>query len=125
MSTNRFEWDKSKQLSVVQILLATFLPSGFAYIGFRVVLPKLVKNGTPILVGWPAIASIMLFIFVLLAIYLMRSEANQLGISLWERMCFKRLSWKEWAIAIGLLVLAFVLAMGVQGIVPAFMDALG
>jgi hypothetical protein len=67
----------------------------------------------------------MLFVFVLLAIFLLRSEAKQLRISLWERMCFKRLSGKEWGIAIGLLVLAFVLAMGVQGIVPAFIDALG
>jgi membrane protease YdiL (CAAX protease family) len=125
MSATSFEWKNTKQLSVVQFLLATFLPSGIAYVGFRVVLPILVKNGTPILVGWPAIASIMLFVFVLLAIFLLRSEAKQLRISLWERMCFKRLSGKEWGIAIGLLVLAFVLAMGVQGIVPAFIDALG
>jgi membrane protease YdiL (CAAX protease family) len=102
MTHNNFEWKNSKQLSVIQFLLATFLPSGFAYIGFRVVLPNMVKNGTPILV-----------------------EANQLGISLRERMCFKRLSGKEWGIAIGLLALAFVLAMGVQGVVPVFMDALG
>lgn len=125
MIHNKFEWGKSKQLSVVQFLLATFLPSGFAYIGFRVVLPKLVENGTPVLVGWPVIASIMLLVIVLLAIYLMRSEAQQLGISLWERMCFIRLSWKKWGIAIGLLVLAFVLAMAIQGVVPVFMDALG
>jgi membrane protease YdiL (CAAX protease family) len=125
MTHNNFEWKNSKQLSVIQFLLATFLPSGFAYIGFRVVLPNMVKNGTPILVGWPAIASIMLFLFVLLAFFLLRSEANQLGISLRERMCFKRLSGKEWGIAIGLLALAFVLAMGVQGVVPIFMDALG
>jgi membrane protease YdiL (CAAX protease family) len=118
-------WEKSKQLSVVQFLLATFLPSGFAYVGFRVVLPNLVKNGTPVLVGWPAIASIMLFLFVLLAFFLLRSEAKQLGISIRERMCFKKLSGKEWGIAIGLLVLAFVLAMSVQGVVPVFMDALG
>ncbi len=125
MLHNKLEWGKSKQLSVVQFLLATFLPSGFAYVGFRVVLPKLVENGTPILVGWFAVASIILLIFVLLAIYMIRSEAKQLGITLWERMCFKRLSWKEWGIAIGLLVIAFVLAMGIQGVVPVFMDALG
>jgi len=125
MKYNSFEWKNSKQLSVVQFLLATFLPSGFAYIGFRVVLPNLVKNGTPILVGWPAIASLMLFVFVLVAFYLLRSEAKQLGISFRERMCFKRLSGKEWGLAIGLLVLAFILAMGIQGVVPVFMDALG
>jgi len=125
MLHNKFEWGKSKQLSVIQFLLATFLPSGIAYVGFRVVLPRLVKSGTPTLIGWPAIASLMLFVFVLLAIYLLRSEAKQLGISLKERMCFKRLSLKDWGIAIGLLVIAFILAMGVQGVVPAFMDAVG
>ena len=125
MTHNNFEWKKSKQLSVVQFLLATFLPSGFAYVGFRVVLPKLVNSGTPSLIGWPAIAILMLLVFVLLAIYLMRSEAKELGISLWERMCFKRLTGKEWGIAIGLLVLTFVLVMGVQGVVPSFMDAFG
>ena len=121
----QFKWEKSKQLSVIQLLLATFLPSGFAYVGFRVVLPALVKNGTPVLVGWPAVASIMLFVFVLLAFLLMRTEAQQLGLSLGKRMCFKRLSWKEWGIAIGILVVAFFLAMGAQGIVPSYMDALG
>jgi len=105
MTHNNFEWKNSKQLSIIQFLLATCLPSGIAYVGFRVVLPNLVKSGTPILVGWPAIASIMLFVFVLLAIFLLRSEAKQLGISLWERMCFKRLSGKEWGIAIGLFVI--------------------
>ena len=125
MTDNKFEWKKSKQLSVIQFLLATFLPSGFAYIGFRVVLPRLVNSGTPILIGWPVIASLMLFVFVLLAIFLLRSEAKQMGISLWERMCFKRLSKKEWGISIGLLVLAFVIVIGVQGIVPSFMDAVG
>lgn len=125
MTSNKFEWEKSKQLSVAQFLLATFLPSGFAYVGFRIVLPKLVENGTPSLIGWPVIASLMLFMFVLVTIFLLRSEAKQLGISLWERMCFKRLSGKEWIISIGLLVLVFVITMGVQGIVPSFMDAFG
>jgi len=125
MTNNIFEWKESKQLSVVQLLLATFIPSGFAYVGFRVVLPKLVNNGTPSLIGWTAIASIMLLVFVLVAIFLLRSEAKQLGISIKERMCFKPLSRKEWGISIGLLVLAFVLVIGVQGIVPSFMDTLG
>jgi membrane protease YdiL (CAAX protease family) len=62
---------------------------------------------------------------VLVAIYLLRSEAQQLGISIWERMCFIRLSWKKWGIAIGLLALSFVLAMVIQGVVPAFMDTFG
>ena len=125
MSANAFDWGKSKQLSVVQLLLATFLPSAFAYIGFRIVLPALVKNGTPILIGWPSIASVMLFIFVLLAVYLLRVEAKQLGISLWARMCLKRLTPKEWGIYIALLILAIVLAMGFSRITIAFMDALG
>jgi len=125
MTHNKFEWEKSKQLSVVQFLLATFIPSAFAYVGFRVVLPNLVKNGAPVLVAWPAVASIMLFMFVLVAVFLLRSEAKQLGISLWERMCLKKISWKEWGISIGLLVLAFVLIMCIQAVIPAFMDALG
>lgn len=125
MSANAFDWEESKQLSVVQLLLATFLPSAFAYIGFRIVLPALVKNGTPVLIGWPSIASVMLLILVLLAIFLIRSEAKQLGISIWARMCFKRLSLKEWGLYIVLLILATVLVMGSSGITRAFMDALG
>lgn len=125
MTDNAFDWGKSKQLSVLQFLLATFLPSGFAYVGFRVVLPALVKNGTPVLIGWPSIASVMLFIFVLLATFLLRAEAKQLGISLWARMCFKRLSLKEWGIYIGILLLSFVIVMGAQGLVPSFADAVG
>ena len=125
MSANAFDWEKSKQLSVVQLLLATFIPSAVGFAGFRIVLPALVRNGTPVLIGYSWVGVIALFLFVLLAIYLLRAEAKQLGISLWARMCLKRLSLKEWGLYIALVILAGALAMGSSGITRAFMDALG
>jgi membrane protease YdiL (CAAX protease family) len=125
MTTNAFDWEKSGQLSVIQLLLATFIPSAIAFTGFRVVLPALVKNGTPVLIGWPSVASVMLFGFVLVAIFLLRAEAKQLGISLWARMCFKKLSLKEWGLYIVLVLLALAVSMGAQGLVPPFMDTVG
>jgi hypothetical protein len=96
MNKNLFDWGKARQLSVIQLLLATFLPSAVAFIGFHVVLPVLVKNGTPVLIAWPVIASVMLLAFVVTAILFLRREAKAMGISLWARMCLKKLSLKEW-----------------------------
>ena len=96
MNKNLFDWGKARQLSVIQLLLATFIPSAIAFIGFHVVLPALVRNDVPIIIAWPAIASVMLLGFVLAAIVLLSREAKTMGISLWARMCLKKLSVKQW-----------------------------
>lgn len=125
MNANTFDWGKTAQLSITQLLLATFIPSAIAFFGFRVILPELVRNGAPIVIAWPSIASVALLGFVLVAIFLLRSEAKQLGISIWARMCFRKLSLKEWAIYIGLLLLALIIIMGTQGFFIPFVDAVG
>jgi membrane protease YdiL (CAAX protease family) len=125
MNTDTFDWNKTSQLSIPQLLLAVFLPSGVAFVGFHFVLPSVVANGTPVLIAWPSIASVMLLGFVIVAIYLLNKEAKTLGISLWERMCMRKLSLKEWGIYIGLTLVGLVAAIASQGLVPPFMRAFG
>ena len=120
-----FEWQKTKQLSIVQLLLATFIPSGVAFIGFHFVLPMLVDNNLPVMVAWPSVASVMLLGFVVVALYLLQREAKEMGISLWQRLCWKSLSWKEWGIYIGIMLVAIVASQGVQGLIPAYMKLFG
>ena len=65
-----FEWNNCHQLSIFKIFLAFLLPSSFAFIGFRFVLPLLVNNGYPKVVMWGFVASIMLLIFVIIGVCL-------------------------------------------------------
>lgn len=125
MTSNNFDWDKTKQLSIIQLLLAFALPSAFAFVGFRLVLPMLVKSGTPVLIAWPSIASVMLSGFVIVAFILLRSEARQLNIPLTSRMCLKRLSFKQWLIYIVILFVGFAFAMIAVQLVEPFMKATG
>ncbi len=111
MSASTFEWKKAPQLSAVQFLLATFVPSGVAFIGFHVVVPTLARNGLPVLVAWSAVACVMLMAFSVVAIVLLRREAKQLGISLWSRMCLTNPRWRLWLIAGGIAVGSIVLSM--------------
>ena len=124
MNKNIFDWGKARQLSVIQVLLATFVPSALAFIGFHVVLPALVKNGTPVLIAWPAIASVMLLAFVAAAILFLRREAKIMGISLWARMCLKKLSLKEWIIYLAIAIVGLILVSGIQTIVPGILNAI-
>ena len=71
MTSNNFNWEKAKQLSVIQLLLVFALPSVFAFVGFRLVLPMLVKSGTPVLIAWPSVASVMLLGLVIVAFILL------------------------------------------------------
>ena len=118
-----FDWKKTSQLSVTQLLLAVFLPSGFAFVGFRVVLPALVANGLPVLIAWPSVASLMLLVFVILAVFLLNRDAKTLDISLWTRMCMKKLSLKDWGLYIAIVILGLVASIAAQKLVPPFMDA--
>lgn len=123
MNGNTFDWNKTSQLSVVQFLLAVFIPSGVAFIGFRVALPALVAKGYPVLIAWPSIASVMLLALVIIAILFLNKEAKSLGISLWSRMCMKKLSVKEWRLYIVLIVVGLIAALATQTLVPPFMNA--
>ncbi len=122
---NNFEWKKTKQFSVMQLLLAFALPSAFAFTGFRVVLPQLVESGVPVLIAWPSIASVMLAIFVILGILLNRGEAKKLNIPVSSRMCMKRLSVKQWFLYVGVLILGLILAMAAAKLIVPFMKITG
>ena len=124
MDTNTFDWNKSSQFSVIQFLLAVFIPSGIGFVGFRVVLPALVANGLPPIIAWPIIASVMLAGFVIVAVLLLNKEARILGISLGMRMCMKKLSIKEWGFYILLMVIALAASLASQSLVLPFMNAI-
>ena len=98
MSDDTFNWQNTKQLSILQIILAFLIPSAIAFTGFRYILPKLVEGGIPSIIAWPAIASIMLFGFVLVAVFFLNKEAKELNISFRERACLQPLSLKQWKV---------------------------
>ena len=111
MSDDTFIWQSSKQLSILQIILAFLIPSAVAFTGFRVVLPVLVEGGVPSIIAWPAVASIMLLGFVLIAIIFLNKEAKELNISFKERACLRSLSLKQWSVYVGILFLGMVVTI--------------
>lgn len=111
MSNDAFIWKNTKQFSFLQIILAFLIPSAIAFTGFRFILPKLVKDGIPSIIAWPAIASAMLFAFVVAAIFLLKKEAKELGISFKERACLKNLTLKQWGLYIGVLSLGMIVTL--------------
>lgn len=124
MEKTVFDWRKAPQMSIIQLLLATFIPSAIAFIGFHLILPVLVTNGWPVLIAWPLVASVMLSALVIAAIVLLYREAKSLKISFWARLCLKALSPKEWAISIAIMVVALFLSTITQTLVPPAMKAL-
>ena len=125
MKINIFDWNKLSQLSVIQFLLATFIPSAFAFTGFHFVAPKLVTNEIPALYAWLIVASTMLLILVILAIILLLREARKLGVSLSTRMCFRKLSIKEWLIYILLFIISAVICLGASKLVVPMINMIG
>lgn len=124
MNTNTFDWKKTSQMSIIQFLLAVFIPSGIAFLGFHVVLPALVTNGLPVLIAWPSVASVMLLALVTITVLFLNREAKTLGISIWARMCMKKLSVKEWGLYIGIVVVGLVVSLVAQKLVLPFMNAI-
>ena len=122
MKKSTFDWGMTTQLSILQMLIAFVIPSGIGYTGFRIILPALVNNGAPPLLAYLWVGIIALFIFVIAALFLLRREARMLGISLWMRMCMKRLSWRQWMLYIALGLGAFVLIFATQKITIAMIN---
>ena len=120
-----FEWKKTNQLSLIQILLAFFLPSSFAFFGFRVVLPWLVDNGYPKTLMWGVVASIMLFIFVILGVFLINSESKKLNISFFQRLCLKKIPARQWLICLGIMTLGIILSFIVTSFIEPFKSFTG
>jgi membrane protease YdiL (CAAX protease family) len=111
MSDDTFNWRNTKQLSILQIILAFLIPSTVAFTGFRVILPVLVEGGVPSIIAWPAVASIMLLGFVLVAIIFLNEEAKELNISFKERACLRSLSFKQWSVYVGIFFLGMVVTI--------------
>jgi len=124
MDSQQFNWQDTKQLSILQILLSFALPSAFAFCGFHLVLPRLVNNGMPVLMAWPIVASVMLAILVIIAVIFIRAEAKELGISVKTRMCLKNLSWKQWGIYALVMIAGLVIASLTTQLVQPFSNLL-
>ena len=120
MAEENFDWGRTSQLSIPQILLATFAPSAVAYLGFHGLLPRLVAGQIPILIAWPAVASAMLAGFVLIAFSLVRRDARQVGVTLRQRLCLRWPSRREWILSLGVFVVAIALAFGGGVLVPLY-----
>ena len=120
-----FDWNKTKQLKPLEILLAFIIPSTFAFFGFRIVLPWLVNSGYPKVLMWGIVASIMLLVFAIIGFYLIRKEAKKLNISLKERLLIKKVSKKQWLICLGIMIFGIVLAQIFSPFIPAFIELTG
>lgn len=125
MAEHSFEWERSSQLSIPQVLLAISGPSAIAFAGFHGVLPRLVASGMPVLVAWPLVASVMLGGFVVFAIILLRGDARRMGVSLYARFCLRRPTGREWLISLAVFVLAIALTAAGAAIVPPMLRAIG
>lgn len=120
-----FEWSNCKQLSIFKILLAFILPSSFAFIGFRFVLPLLVNNGYPKVLMWGIVASIMLLIFVIIGVCLNYFESKKLNISFFERLCIKKITLKQWLFYLGIMIMGLVLSLLAKPLIEPFMKITG
>ena len=125
MSEKSFEWSETKQLSVVKMLLATFLPSLFAFAGFHFVAPLFINMGMSKIHSWLYVAIIMLFIFVLVAVLLLAKEAKDLNITLFKRMCFKKVSLKLWIFAIAVMIISLLLVALLTPLIVPMIEFIG
>ena len=125
MAEKVFDWNRTTQLTIPQILLATFAPSAVAFLGFHWILPRLVAGQSPVLIAWPAVASAMLAGFVLVAFFLVRRDARQVGVMFRQRLCLRWPSGREWVLSLGVFVLAIILAFGGGAFVPPLLKTVG
>jgi len=122
---SNFDWSKLKQLNVFQVILAFLLPSGFAFFGFRLILPWTVDNGFPKVLMWGVIASIMLLIFVIIGFILIKKEAKANNISIADRLLIKRLGIKQWFICLGIMIIGIILSFAFSTLVEYFKELPG
>lgn len=119
---NDFKWNNTDQFSVLGFLLATFIPSGVGFLGFRFILPRVVSQGTPILLGYGVIGSIMLGVFVVVAVLLLRKESKQLGSSFLQRALLIGLKRKEVLITVLLILGIMILTVLSKPLSLVFMN---
>ncbi len=124
MNSQAFDWNTSRQLSLPMLLVAVFVPSAIGFAGFHGVLPKMVASGMPAIIAWPVVATVMLAGFSILAVYLLRREARELGISFSARACLTRVPLKRWLIYLALTVASLVVVAGVTPLLVEFLVAI-
>ena len=124
MNTNSFNWEKTSQLSFIQIIIAFIIPSMIGFLGFRIVLPYFVNNGKPPILAYIWVGIVILLIFNIGAVFLIHRDAKKLNVSLWERMCMKKLSLKKWIYFILFGIVTFILVFSSQKVTLVFIDRL-
>lgn len=117
---SNFDWKKLNQLNTLQVLLAFFLPSGFAFFGFRFVLPWTVEGGQPKVLMWGIIALVMLLIFVIVGFFLNKKEATANNILIAERLLLKKIGVKQWLVSLGIMIFGIVISFGMSPAVEIF-----
>ena len=117
---SNFDWSKLKQLNTIHTLLAFFIPSGFAFFGFRFVLPWTVEIGFPKILMWGIIASIMLLIFVMVGFLLNKKEAEAINVSIVKRLLLKKIGVKQWLICLGIMIIGIIISFGMSPAVEIF-----
>lgn len=120
-----FSWIKLRQLSIVQVLLAFLIPSSIAFAGFRFILPWTVAQGFPKVLMWGVIASLLLLFFAAFGFYLIKREASENGISVWERLLLKKIGAKQWLICLGIMIAGLILSSIVTPLVGILKDLPG
>ena len=122
---SNFNWSKLKQLNLLQVILSFLLPSGVAFLGFRLILPWTVDNGYPKVLMWGVIASIMLLIFVIIGFILIKKEAKANNISIGDRLLIKNLGIKQWFICLGVMIIGIFLSFAFTPLVEYFKELPG
>ena len=122
---SKFNWNELKQFNVIQTLLAFFLPSSFAFFGFRFILPWMIDLGYPKVLMWGIIASVMLLIFVILGFILIKKEAEINNISIAERLLLKKIGIKQWLICLGIMIVGITLSFALSPTIEFFKELPG
>lgn len=120
-----FDWNKITQLKPFEILVAFLLPSGFAFLGFRFVLPWFVSNGYPKVLLWGIIASIMLLIFSMIGLYLVSNESKKLKVSIWDRLLLNKITTKQWLICSGIMIIGIIVSVSTTPFIGTFINLTG
>lgn len=120
-----FDWSRVRQLSLPGVLLAFAVPSAIAFGGFHWLLPGLVAVGAPKLLAWCLVAAAMLLGLALTGLVLNAREAGVLGIRLSERLLLRRITGRQWLVALGVLLGGLVLSLLVQPVVVPLLQLFG
>lgn len=118
-------WNHFKQLNAKETLIAFFLPSILAFLGFRYFLPFTVDLGYPKVLMWNIIASFMLLSLVIVGLFLIKKEATEANISIKERLLIKKLGLKQWLNCIGIMLTGLVLSIFCKPAVEFFEELPG